>query len=141
MAATYAAFMRRLSRDQSSNHSGGSNNDEPTDESELDDSLSKKISGLSFGGPSSSPTTPAVHPHRHHSSKHGPPPSSSRSRAFLAGLVNSSKRRFSLPVNDGDNEPLPPIIQSARHASADQGRPKLRNGSTPDFLEVNKGGE
>lgn len=151
MAATAAAWIRRLSRDHQSSSNSHSEQDEASDTVEERHQVGKRFSAISI----SNNSTSAVHPHQQtHVNKHGPPPSSSRSRTFLAGLVNSSKRRFSLPVisplikqfiyilnvqvNDGDRqmdeEELVHGIQSARY-SADQGRPKGRNGSA-DFLEV-----
>ncbi|KAI6187326.1 Leucine-rich repeat protein soc-2 [Aphelenchoides besseyi] len=121
MATTAAAWIRRFSRDQSTTSSGG---DVETNESDVH--IGKKLASV---GISESP--------RHN--RHGPPPSSSRSRAFLAGLVNSSKRRLSLPVNErGAAEEMSSQLSSgfaARHASEDQGRPKSGNGSTPDLFE------
>ncbi|KAI6214290.1 hypothetical protein M3Y94_00250400 [Aphelenchoides besseyi] len=121
MATTAAAWIRRFSRDQSTASSSG---DVETNESDVN--IGKKLASV---GISESP--------RHN--RHGPPPSSSRSRAFLAGLVNSSKRRLSLPVNErGAADEMSSQLSSgfsARHASEDQGRPKAGNGSTPDLFE------
>ncbi|KAI6175951.1 Leucine Rich repeat-containing domain protein [Aphelenchoides bicaudatus] len=131
MAATAAAWIRRLSRD----HQSSSTSNEPDDIPELNEDGHQTGKRFSLAN---SPGSAAVHPHQNHVNKHKPPPNSSRSRAFLSNLVQSSKRRFSLPVNDGERLPDEDEsslgIQSARHASADQGRPKIRNGSA-DFIE------
>ncbi|KAI6217985.1 hypothetical protein M3Y99_01740100 [Aphelenchoides fujianensis] len=119
--AAATAWMRRFSRDHSTTSSGDAEATDGTAE------VGKKLATVGLAGGSPHPPRP-----------HGPPPSASRSRAFLSGLVNSSKRRLSLPVNERGTNPEDSsnrlgAILSARHASEDKGRP--RNGSIPDFLE------
>jgi hypothetical protein len=91
MAATAAAWIRRLSRD----HQSSSTSNEPDELSETNEDGQQVGKRFSLANTSGS----AVHPHQqNHVNRSKHPPSSSRSRAFLANLVQSSKRRFSLPV-------------------------------------------
>ncbi|CAD5221724.1 unnamed protein product [Bursaphelenchus okinawaensis] len=97
------AWFRRLSRDQSIDR-----------QSSDGENITKKISSVSLGHPIN---------------KHGPPPSSSRSRAFLHGLYQASKRRLSLPVDDENCDRH--SVLGHKWGSTDV---KKRHGST-DLLE------
>src|SRR4051794_5356612 len=120
--ASAAAWLRRLSRDHqsssSSNQNSNLNNDQdgsPTTECSPQVGINTRFSAISVSNNTAS--SASVYPHSshqqtHHANKKGPPNSS---RTFLNNLLNSSRRRFSLPVNDGDHEDLelPSTIQSA----------------------------
>lgn len=91
MATTDAAWIRRLFRDNQP--SSAANEPDESLPAEEGEQHGKRFSLTNSSGSS-------VHPrHQNNSNKHKHPPNIGRSRAFLAGLVQSSKRRLSLPVN------------------------------------------